>query len=271
MSEQASVHSLLSDLREALVFQRELGLSALDVDDKLLRPKKPRSVSSAQQTVAVDAGVSTPEQARAELARMLKGERGETPTNDPVTGVGLEGVRETPSHTRVSQLDAAQSNVVLGAGNPNARVMFVGEAPRRDVELLGVPFVGAGGELLTKMLQAMGLERADVYLTNVVKLRRSRQSTTQPAPVDACEPVLSKQIEAIRPEVIVTFGDFASQMLLRDEAPVSKMRGQWREYQGIAVMPTFHPDELLRDFSKKKPVWMDLQAVMHHLGLKRPG
>jgi DNA polymerase len=270
MSEQALVHSLLSDLREALVFQRELGLGALDVDDKLLRPKKSRPAQSAQRTVALDAGVSTPEQAREELARMLKGERGQTPSKDPGAGAALKGAPEGSSHTRASQLDAAQSNLVLGAGNPNARLMFVGEAPRRDVELLGEPFAGNGGELLTKMLQAMGLERADVYLTNVVKRRRSRQNTSPPSSMDACEPILRQQIEAIRPEVIVTFGNFASEMLLRDEAPVSKMRGQWCEYQGIAVMPTFHPDELLQDASKKKPVWMDLQAVMHRLGIKRP-
>ena len=144
--------------------------------------------------------------------------------------------------------------------------MFIGEASRRDIELLGEPFVGKVGELLTKMIQAMGLKREDVYLSNVVKPRSYR--TKKAEALDTCEPHLRKQIESVNPEVIVAFGDFSSHLLLRDEAPVARFRGQWRKYQGIAVMPTFHPAELLRDASMKKPVWLDLQAVMQRLGLK---
>ena len=268
MSEQAVVHSLLSELREALVFQRELGLKALDVGDTILRPKKASTASpsrSREQTVAVESNVSTAEQAREELARMLQGGSA-TKANtqgSPTSGEHLRG------DSKNSPLDLAQSNLVLGAGNPNARLMFVGEAPRRDVELLGQPFVGQSGELLTKMIQAMGLERSDVYLTNVVK-RRARKSAPEKVSPDACETVLRQQIEAVRPEVIVTFGDFASELLLGSGVALAESRGQWRESQGVAVMPTFHPDELLRDTSKKKPVWTDLQLVMHRLGLKRP-
>jgi uracil-DNA glycosylase len=269
MSEQAMVHSLLSDLREALVFQRELGLQALEIDDKVLRPRKARSSASPAEAEVGSLGGShgsAPEQAREELARMLKGGAKLPGQNDSaVASSGQSG------DSKLSPLHQAQSNLVLGAGNPNARLMFVGEAPRRDVELLGEPFVGPAGDLLTKMIQAMGLERSDVYLTNVVKRRRARQNQAEPASPDACKVVLSQQIDVIRPEVIVTFGEFATELLLGDNTPISKMRGQWCESEGVAVMPTFHPNELLRDAAKKKPVWMDLQVVMHRLGLKRPG
>ncbi len=260
MTEPAQVHALLSDLRQALVFQRELGLGSLKVDEGLLQPKQVASqvtASTAPVAPAVQAEAASPDKAREEIARMLQGGAAATSTAQ---------AQQSVADSNVSGLDLAQNRMVVGAGNSKARLMLIGEASRRDVELLGEPFVGKAGELLTKMLQAMGLKRSDVYLLNVVKPRSARNKTEQS--LNACEPFLRQQIEAVQPEVIVSFGDFSSRVLLRDDTPMPNLRGQWREYQGIALMPTFHPGELLRDASMKKPVWIDLQAVMQRLGLK---
>ena len=258
MTDAAQVHTLLSDLKQALVFQRELGLGSLTVDDKLLRPKQkaPSAVVEASPVVSTQ-DVASPDSAREEIARMLNGGAAQAPAAPSEQAV--------PSSSSAG-MDLAQNTMVVGAGHGDARVLFVGEASRRDVELLGQPFVGKAGDLLTKMIQAMGLKRADVYLSNVVKPRSSR--TKRAESLNACEPFLRKQIESVRPEVIVSFGEFATEILLRDAEPMAKLRGQWRDYQGIAGMPTFHPAELLRDASMKKPVWVDLQAVMQRLGLK---
>ena len=258
MTDAAQVHTLLSDLKQALSFQRELGLSSLALDDKLLRPKQKVAPAAVQAQPVVSAqDVASPDSAREEIARMLHGGAAQSPA------ASAEQAGQTSTSTG---MDLAQNRMVVGAGHGDARVLFVGEASRRDVELLGQPFVGKAGDLLTKMIQAMGLTRDDVYLSNVVKPRSSR--TKRAESLNACEPFLRKQIESVRPEVIVAFGDFATEILLRDGQPMAKLRGQWRDYQGIAVMPTFHPAELLRDASMKKPVWVDLQAVMQRLGLK---
>ena len=257
MTEATHVHTLLSDLKQALVFQRELGLRGLSVDDTLLRPKQKITPDLQVDSIAAAPGVASPDEAREEISRMLSG------AGSQASGAGPKASAES---SKSQGLDLGQSRMVVGAGNPKARLLFVGEASRRDVELLGQPFVGKAGDLLTKMIQAMGLSRSDVYLSNVVKPRSSR--TKRAESLNACEPFLRKQIEDVGPEVIVAFGDFSAEILLRDEQPMSKLRGQWREYQGIPVMPTFHPAELLRDASMKKPVWVDLQVVMQRLGLK---
>lgn len=257
MTEATHVHTLLSELRQALVFQRELGLRGLSVGDTLLHPKQKVSAAAQTGSITVAPDAASPDQAREEISRMLHG--GASP-------VPAAGGQVQVENTSAQGLDLGQSRMVVGAGNSNARLLFVGEASRRDVELLGQPFVGKPGDLLTKMIQAMGLSRSDVYLSNVVKPRSSR--TKRAESLDACEPFLRKQIEAVAPEVIVALGDFAAEILLRDGQPMSKLRGQWREYQGIALMPTFHPAELLRDAAMKKPVWIDLQVVMQRLGLK---
>ena len=255
MTDATQAYTLLSELKQALVFQRELGLSNLDLDDKLLRPRQKVSTAVQPQSTAVTSDVASPDSAREEIARMLNGGTAQTPA-----APSQQAVQRSSS----ADMDLAQNRMVVGAGHGDARVLFVGEASRRDVELLGQPFVGKVGDLLTKMIQAMGLKRADVYLSNVVKPRSSR--TKRVDSLNACEPFLRKQIESVRPEVIVSFGEFATEILLRDGEPMMKLRGQWRDYKGIAVMPTFHPAELLRDASKKKPVWVDLQAVMKRLG-----
>ena len=147
--------------------------------------------------------------------------------------------------------------------------MFVGEAPGEDEDIKGEPFVGKAGQLLTKMIEAMGLAREDVYICNTVKCRPPNNRNPEPDELAACEPFLKGQLASVKPEVIVTLGKFAAQALLREQTPISRLRGTWREYEGIPVMPTFHPAYLLRSPQEKGRVWDDLQQVMKKLRLER--
>ena len=142
-----------------------------------------------------------------------------------------------------------------------ADLVFVGEAPGADEDAQGEPFVGRAGQLLTKMIEAMGYARGDVYICNVLKCRPPGNRNPEPDEVAACEPFLKKQLGAIRPRMIVALGKFAVQCLLRDDSPISRLRGNFRTYEGIPLMPTFHPAYLLRDPSKKKLAWQDLKDV----------
>ena len=168
------------------------------------------------------------------------------------------------------KLHRARTNIVFGTGNPNADLVFVGEGPGGEEDRQGEPFVGPAGQLLTKMIHAMGLAREDVYICNVVKCRPPNNRDPQPDEVSACEPFLKEQLAILSPKVIVTLGRYATQTLLHDSKPMSQLRGDWASYEGIEVMPTFHPAYLLRSPLKKREVWIDLQKVMSRLGLERP-
>lgn len=179
----------------------------------------------------------------------------------------LEEVREELGECTRCKLHKGRRTIVFGVGDPQARLMFVGEAPGEDEDLQGFPFVGKAGQLLTKMIEAMGLRRDDVYICNTVKCRPPNNRNPEPDELAACEPFLKGQLGAVKPEVIVTLGKFAAQALLRDDTPISRLRGQWRSYEGIALMPTFHPAYLLRSPGEKGKVWDDLKQVMKKLDL----
>ncbi len=176
--------------------------------------------------------------------------------------VGLRLVREELGDCQRCKLSRGRKNLVYGVGNPDAHLVFVGEGPGADEDEQGEPFVGKAGQLLTKMIEAMGYGRADVYICNVVKCRPPGNRNPEPDEIAACEPFLKKQLGAIRPRMIVALGKFAAQCLLRDDTPIGRLRGNFRSYEGIALMPTFHPAYLLRDPSKKKEAWEDLKAVL---------
>ena len=158
---------------------------------------------------------------------------------------------------------------MFGVGNPKAELVFVGEGPGADEDQQGIPFVGKAGQLLTKMIEAMGLQREQVYICNIVKCRPPNNRNPEPDEVAACEPFLRAQLGAIEPKLIVALGKFAAQTLLRDATPITRLRGNWREYCGIPVMPTFHPAYLLRNPAEKKNAWLDLQQVMKFFGKAR--
>ena len=189
---------------------------------------------------------------------------------DRPTGLaGLKLAREELGDCQRCKLAKGRTNLVFGVGNPEAHLVFVGEGPGADEDAQGEPFVGKAGQLLNKMIEAMGYQREDVYICNVVKCRPPGNRNPEPDEIEACEPFLKKQLAALRPRVIVTLGKFAAQCLLRDDTPISRLRGNFRTYEGVQLMPTFHPAYLLRDPSKKKEAWEDLKAVM--AALRRMG
>lgn len=184
----------------------------------------------------------------------------------------LSGLAQHLSDCRRCKLCEGRTQVVFGVGDPQARLMFVGEGPGRDEDRQGEPFVGRAGRLLTDMIQkGMRLRREEVYIANVVKCRPPENRDPQPDEVAACEPFLARQVELVQPEVIVALGRFAVQSLLRTKRPISRLRGEWHEYEGIPLMPTFHPAYLLRNEGEKRAAWEDLKKVMLRLDLPVPG
>jgi DNA polymerase len=191
-------------------------------------------------------------------------------TPDRPTGAKvLAVVREDLGDCQRCKLAPLRTNLVFGVGNPNAHLVFVGEAPGADEDAQGEPFVGKAGQLLTKMIEAMGYRREDVYICNILKCRPPGNRNPEPDEIEKCEPFLKGQLAALRPRMIVALGKFAAQCLLRDDTPISRLRGNFRSYEGIQLMPTFHPAYLLRDPTKKKEAWADLKAV--NAALKRMG
>jgi DNA polymerase len=184
------------------------------------------------------------------------------PTEKPRAGAqGLKLLRDDIGDCQRCKLAPSRTNLVYGVGNPDAELVFVGEAPGADEDAQGEPFVGRAGQLLTKMIEAMGYRREDVYICNVLKCRPPGNRNPEPDEVASCEPFLKRQLAAIRPRMIVALGKFAAQCLLRDDTPITRLRGGFRSYEGIPLMPTLHPAYLLRDPSKKKLAWEDLKAV----------
>jgi uracil-DNA glycosylase len=178
----------------------------------------------------------------------------------------LEELRDDIGDCRRCKLHLGRTHVVFGIGNPNAKLMFVGEGPGRDEDLKGEPFVGRAGQLLTDIItKGMGLTREDVYIANVVKCRPPENRNPEPDEVASCEPFLKKQIELIRPKIIVALGKFAVQALLQSKVPITRLRGNWHTYMGIKLMPTFHPAYLLRNPADKKLVWEDIKKVMKEM------
>jgi DNA polymerase len=182
----------------------------------------------------------------------------------------LEDIRDDMGDCRRCSLGDTRTSLVFGVGNPDARLVFVGEAPGRDEDLQGEPFVGEAGQLLTKIIEAMGFSRKDVYICNVIKCRPPGNRNPSPEEVESCHPFMLRQIRAISPEVVVALGTFAAQTLLRTREPISRLRGRFHDYHGIQLMPTFHPAYLLRNPAMKREVWDDMKEVMRKLGMEPP-
>lgn len=174
----------------------------------------------------------------------------------------LASVASAVEQCRRCGLGSTRTNAVPGEGNPQARIMFIGEGPGAEEDAQGRPFVGAAGRLLDRIIAAMGLKREEVFIGNVVKCRPPSNRVPEPEEMRACMPYLARQIELIRPSVIVLLGATALKGMIDPNAGITRMRGQWLERGGIMVMPTFHPAALLRDPSKKAPVWEDMKKVM---------
>ncbi|MBI3756631.1 MAG: uracil-DNA glycosylase [Deltaproteobacteria bacterium] len=179
----------------------------------------------------------------------------------------LAELRAEIGDCRRCKLCHGRTQIVFGVGDPHAELVFVGEGPGRDEDLKGEPFVGRAGQLLTEIItKGMKMRRDEVYICNVVKCRPPENRNPEPDEIAACEPFLMRQLELIKPRLIVALGTFAAQTLLKTKTPISRLRGNWHTYQGIKLMPTLHPAYLLRNPADKKLVWQDIQAVLREMG-----
>jgi DNA polymerase len=177
----------------------------------------------------------------------------------------LADVREALDDCRRCPLCKTRTSIVFGEGNLHAGLVFVGEAPGADEDRQGQPFVGKAGQLLTRIIVAMGLQRQDVYICNILKCRPPDNRNPRPEEIAACEPFLVRQLQAIQPKMICALGTFAAQALLKTDVPISLLRGRFQSYHGIALMPTYHPAYLLRNPGAKRQVWEDVQKIMKAL------
>lgn len=214
-------------------------------------PAAPASASaSAASASAAPVSVSAP------VAPVSDAER---------SAMDWETLREAVRGCRLCPLCETRKNAIFGEGNPNADLMFIGEAPGADEDAQGRPFVGRSGELLTKMIAAMQFTREEVFIANIVKCRPPENRVPEKGEAEVCLPYLHRQIELIQPKVIVLLGATPLKWLL-GKSGITRLHGQWLELNGIAVMPSFHPAFLLRDPRQKRPAWEDLQKVMTRLG-----
>jgi DNA polymerase len=265
------VASIAAEALRHLEWLRDSGVAEIPL--AAARPRRPRATArpaqggapslSSQATAAAPIGTAAGAGARTPAVSYSLADKG--CGSEPLLAIR----REIGECTRC-KLAPGRTKLVFGVGSPEAGLMFVGEGPGADEDAQGEPFVGKAGKLLTKMIEAMGFRRDEVYIANVVKCRPPGNRDPEPDEIESCEPFLKAQIAALRPSVIVALGRFAVQTLLRDGTPISRLRGKWREYEGVRLMPTFHPAYLLRNPPEKKKAWDDLQLVMKEFGKPVP-
>jgi DNA polymerase len=239
-------------IREHLRFAAELGVTGTSRD-------------AAWRTREVNDRADLPPSREALRGTSQVGETGTA--GEPVTLIrdkdSLDAIKIDigPDCSRCKLHTLGRKQIVFGVGNPNADLMFVGEAPGADEDTQGIPFVGRAGQLLTKIIEAIELQRDDVYIANIIKCRPPENRNPEPDEIEQCEPFLFRQIEVIKPKVIVTLGKFSTQTLLRTLDPISRLRGRVFDYRGAKLIPTFHPAFLLRNPSSKREVWEDMKLV----------
>jgi uracil-DNA glycosylase len=230
---------------------------------------------------------SSPDQLRAELLSTVKALKNNIKNQDKFAGRLTRDKMSTPEKDIMVEHPAEEADLnkmcaqmqgclrcplgktrhslVFGDGYHQAQVVFVGEAPGADEDAQGLPFVGRAGQLLTKIIEAMGLNRRDVYICNILKCRPPQNRNPLPEEISACEPFLKEQLRIISPRIICALGAFAAKTLLKTEVPITVLRGRFHSYEGIPLMPTYHPAYLLRNPGAKKLVWEDVQLIMKEL------
>ena len=247
-------------LSEHLRFFQELGVTGINRDPAWRRragagpaPAAGRSEADSTEPASLPADEATPIQ----LLRSPE---------------ALAAIRhELGECTRCKLHGQGRKQIVFGVGHPAADIMFVGEAPGADEDTQGIPFVGRAGQLLTKMIEAMGLRRDEVYIANVLKCRPPNNRDPQPDEIETCEPFLFQQIASVQPKVIIALGAFAARALLKTQDPISRMRGRVYDYRGAQLIPTFHPSFLLRSPGYKREAWEDLKKALGLLGRQPSG
>jgi DNA polymerase len=254
----------LSQLAEHLTFLTELGVDGISRDANWRRPGSAATDApdrGSGETGERDAGV---ERTPIAAPGLPVSHENSSPAQaaHPTRDESLPEVREDLGDcTRCKLHRLGRRQIVFGVGNPKADLMFIGEAPGRDEDIQGIPFVGRAGQLLTKMIEAMGYERKSVYIANVIKCRPPENRNPEPDEVANCEPFLFRQVESIRPRVIVALGTFAAQALLKTQDSISRLRGRVYKYGHARLIPTFHPAFLLRSPERKRDAWDDLKKA----------
>ena len=250
---------LKKSLTERLAFYRELGIYDLyrrpvtlleqpELDQEMTRIKNPSNASTAPSSSSLTI-LDRPEDRQAAMVAIRE---------------------DLGDCTRCRLHKQGRKQIVFGVGNPHAEVMFVGEAPGADEDEQGIPFVGRAGQLLTNMIKAMGLNRDDVYIANVIKCRPPGNRTPEREECETCSPFLLRQIDVVRPKIIVALGAVAAKSLLQINDSMANLRGRTYDFRNTRLIVTYHPAYLLRDPRQKKEAWKDLQRVMQHLGLPSP-
>jgi uracil-DNA glycosylase family 4 len=255
---------LLDSMRDYIAQIREEGMDGLPMSNRPIDAARAEN----RRTAIVDqpAPVAAPSAQAAASVQLFSKYSGLEKTAD------LGELQNFIGNCTRCKLHGGRTNLVFGVGDPKAELMFIGEGPGADEDAKGEPFVGRAGQLLTDIIErGMGMQRAEVYICNVVKCRPPGNRNPEPDEVEACEPFLFRQIELVKPRVIVGLGTFAVQSVLKIKTPISKLRGTWHEVRGIKMMPTFHPAYLLRNPGDKRLVWSDIQEVMRTLGRPIPG
>jgi len=252
------------DLRAHLEFFQELGVDGVRLEPEW-RTRTDKGARSPEPVPSEPEEPSDPTERRpSEPAEPFE-------PSEPVQSVhvfsspaeALDSLRAEigPDCQRCKLHTLGRRQVVFGVGNPNADLMFVGEAPGADEDIQGEPFVGRAGQLLTKIIEAIDLKRSDVYIANVIKCRPPGNRNPEPDEVERCEPFLFRQIDMVKPKVIVALGKFAAQSLLKTSDPITRLRGREYKFRSAILMPTFHPAYLLRNPSSKREVWEDMKRV----------
>ena len=251
------IKQFVSNLQDFLEYKKEKGFQTLDVSPETLAALKPapapKTVPKPPAFRAAPAVAAAPQ------------------SSVRVTGKTLEEIAGQVRVCSACPLHASRKNTVPGEGNPNRPdIMFVGEGPGADEDAQGRPFVGEAGQLLDKMIAGMGYKREEVFIANIVKCRPPGNRVPLPEEMNACVPYLKAQIALIKPKIIVALGKTAVQALLQEDVAITKFRGTWCRYEGIDLMPTYHPAYLLRSPGKKGETWADLKTVLAKLGKEPP-
>src|SRR5438034_10591851 len=255
-------------LIEHLAFAQELGVTGVSRDRSWRIRQEPLVLRQAQDDrEATPFHLGQAQGEREVTPLILSSSKDELSVTQPVTlsrnaQEALAAVRaDIGDCTRCKLHALGRQQIVFGVGNPDADLMFVGEAPGGDEDIQGIPFVGRAGQLLTKIIEAIDLKRDDVYIANVIKCRPPQNRNPEPDEVNTCEPFLFRQIDVITPKVIVALGKYAAQTLLRTDTPISRLRGRVYDYRGAKLIPTFHPAYLLRNPGCRREVWEDMKKV----------
>ena len=271
-----SLNHILNDLKEHLLDLKEQGITNIEVDPALVKNLGVMSsaIRSGRVGMLPTDSSSTMLRAASDTPALPGKPRAEMPSAS-LYGPAAKKLKDIAGEIALCKncrLAFKRTNTVPGQGNPQPEVMFVGEGPGEDEDLQGLAFVGRAGQLLTKMIEAMGFSREEVFIGNIVKCRPPDNRKPEPDEMEACIPFLKRQIAIIKPKVIVALGatSLSGLVSLPEGETITKVRGKWLKYEGIDLMPTFHPAYLLYSPAAKKEVWIDLQEVLKRLGRTPP-